>query len=97
MKDFDKYALYEAVSVLTDDELDGLLTQLTALTFGQSDRSVFDTCDSLVNRVARDLDVAMRNHWQPDRTFLEWRTREQLTAIGAYKKLELINALLRDF
>jgi hypothetical protein len=35
---------------------------------GNCDR--LDTSDSLFNRVARDLNVDMKNHWRPDAAFL---------------------------
>jgi ParB/RepB/Spo0J family partition protein len=106
----DALALYEAVRGLSDHELDVLQTLLAALTFGQAVCERLDTHDSLFNRVARDLDADMRNHWRVDRAFLEKRDREQLAAIAvdcgyalnasavrSYKKSELVNALLRHF
>jgi ParB family transcriptional regulator, chromosome partitioning protein len=52
----------------------------------------------------------MRNHWTPDRRFLERRTRDQLVAIAtdcgyaegagqvsSYKKADLVNCLIRHF
>lgn len=106
----DERELYEAVQGLSDHELEQLLTLLTALCFGQVDCERLDTRDSLFNRVARDLGADMRNHWRPDRAFLDRRTREQLVGIakacgyaegvggiGSFKKAELVGCLLRHF
>ena len=78
----DDLALYEAVRGLSDHELDQLETLLSALVFGQIVCQRLDAEDSLFNRVARDLSVDMRNHWRPDRSFFERRTRDQLVAIA---------------
>jgi ParB family chromosome partitioning protein len=106
----DALRLYEAVQGLGDQELEQLHTLLTALSFGQVICERLDARDSLFNRVARDLSADMRNHWRPDRAFLERRSREQLIAVakecgyadgvgslGSYKKSELIGSLLRFF
>ena len=106
----DDLSLYEAVRGLCDHDLDQLDTLLTALSFGQDVCQRLDTEDSLFNRVARDLCVDMRNHWRPDRSFLERRTRDQLVAIAvdcgyaegtgrvaSYKKADLVNCLIRHF
>jgi len=95
---------------LSDHDLEQLETLLIVLTFGQGDCQRLDARDSLFNRVARDLAVDMRNHWTPDRSFLERRTRDQLVAIAAdcgyaegagqvssYKKADLVNCLIRHF
>jgi ParB family chromosome partitioning protein len=108
--DADSLTVYEAVRGLSDHDLEQLETLLIALTFGQGDCQRLDSWDSLFNRVARDLGVDMRNHWRPDRSFLERRTREQLVAIAAdcgyvegagqvssYKKADLVNCLIRHF
>jgi len=109
-QDADDLNLYEVVRGLSDHELEQLETLLIALTFGQHDCQKLDARDSLFNRVARDLGVDMRNHWQPDRRFLDRRTRDQLVAIAtdcgyaegtgqvsSYKKADLVNALARHF
>ena len=109
-QDADDLDLYEAVRGLSDHELEQLETLLIALAFGQHDCQRLDARDSLFNRVARDLGVDMRNHWQPDRGFLERRTRDQLVAIAtdcgyaegagqvsSYKKADLVNALVAAF
>ncbi len=106
----DALALYEAVRALSDHELEVAHTLIAALSFGQGLCERLDTSDSLFNRVARDLDADMRNHWRVDRAFLERRNLEQLAAIAvecgyalsagavrSYKKSELVNALLRHF
>jgi ParB family transcriptional regulator, chromosome partitioning protein len=98
--------LYEAVKALDDEALEVLLVLLPVLCFGQGDCERLDTADSLFNRVARDLDANMRDHWRPDAEFLTRRTREQLLEIAAEsglsthrqtKKTELVQALARHF
>jgi len=104
--------VYEAVRGLSDHELEQLHTLVAALGFGQLMCERLDTSDNLFNRVARDLGADMRNHWRPDRAFLERRNREQLLAIAqacgcaerygigmlrSFKKSELASCLLRHF
>jgi len=103
-------ALYDVVQGFSDVELDQLHLFLTALTFGQGNMDALDTGDSLFNRVAADLDVAMRDSWVPDEAFLTRRRKDQLEAIakesGAiarlgrmkdYSKTQLAAALARHF
>ncbi|KYO54155.1 ParB/RepB/Spo0J family partition protein [Tistrella mobilis] len=103
-------ALYDVVQAFSDAELDQLHLFLTALTFGQGNMDVLDAGDSLFNRVAADLDVAMRDSWVPDEAFLTRRRKDQLEAIakesGAiarlgrlkdYSKTQLAAALVRHF
>ena len=66
-----------------------LLVLLPLLCFGQGDCERLDTEDSLFNRVARDLQADMRDHWRPDAEFLTRRTREQLLEIAAESGLSL--------
>ncbi|WP_334127292.1 ParB/RepB/Spo0J family partition protein [Sneathiella sp.] len=102
--------LYEVVQGFSDAELDQLHLFLTALTFGQGNMDALDTGDSLFNRVAADLDVAMRDSWMPDEAFLTRRRKDQLEAVakesGAiarlgrmkdYSKTQLAAALARHF
>jgi len=106
----DELALYEAVRGFSDQDLVQLQTLLTALAFGQENCERLDASDSLFNRVARDLSVDMRSHWQPDAAFFGKRNRDQLVEIAiecgyaegkgqvsGYKKLDLVNALARFF
>jgi ParB family chromosome partitioning protein len=108
--DADDLTVYEAVRGLSDHDLEQLEALLIVLTFGQGDCQRLDARDSLFNRVARDLAVDMRNHWTPDRSFLERRTRDQLVGIAtdcgyaegtgqvsSYKKADLVNCLIRHF
>lgn len=103
---------YQVVCALSDHQLEQVDTLLTALSFGQEGCDRLDTSDSFFNRVARDLDTDMRNHWSPDRTFFEKRNRDQLLEIAqecgctdlygrgllaSYRKSELIGCLLRHF
>lgn len=107
LKDVD---LYEAVKTLSDHQLEELHTLLAALQFGQKDCERLDTEDSLFNRVAKDLGVDMRNHWKPNASFLERRSRVQLaeiakecgyaderSAVGSYKHSELVSGLVKYF
>jgi ParB family chromosome partitioning protein len=102
--------LYEAIKRLSDHELDELHTLLAALAFGQASCDKLDTGDSLFNRVAQDLAVDMKNHWKPDRSFLERRNTKQLVTvskecgyaervslINKFKKSELVAGLGRYF
>jgi ParB family transcriptional regulator, chromosome partitioning protein len=102
--------LYEAVRRLSDYDLGQLQILLTALSFGQECCEALDSSDSLFNRVARDLSVDMRRHWQPDAAFFSKRNRDQLVEIAiecgyaegkgqvsGYKKTDLVNALARFF
>ena len=106
----DEVALYHRVKTLTDHELEQFTTLLTALSFGQSGLEPFDTGESLFNAVAQDLSVSMRNHWMPDRSFFEKRTRAQLVSLATecgygdgrsglpgYKKSELVSGLAAFF
>lgn len=106
----DDAALYEAVKKLSDHELDELHTLLATLSFGQECCDRLDTGDTLFNRVAKDLQVDMKNHWKPDRSFLDRRNRVQLAQIAnecgyaegrsgvvSYKKSELVAGLLKHF
>jgi ParB family chromosome partitioning protein len=103
-------ALYEAVRGLSDDDLTGLQTLLTALSFSQESSDRLDVRDSLFNRVARDLSIDMRKYWRPDFSFFNKRNREQLAAIanecgyveghgavGSMKKADLVAALVKHF
>ena len=106
----DELTLYEAVRGFSDHDLAELQILLTALSFGQETCDRLDTRDSLFNRVARDLSVDMRNHWSPDASFFGKRTRDQLVSIAiecgyaegkgqvsSYKKIDLVNCLIRHF
>ncbi len=106
----DELTLHETVRGFSDHDLAQLQTLLTVLSFGQEVCEALDASDSLFNRVARDLNVDMRRHWQPDAGFFGKRSREQLIDIAiecgyalgkgqvsGYKKLDLVNALARFF
>jgi ParB family chromosome partitioning protein len=106
----DELVLYEAVRGFSDHDLTQLQTLLAALSFGQERCEALDSSDSLFNRVARDLSVDMRRHWQPDAAFFGKRSRDQLAEIAvecgyaeaaghlaAYKKADLVNSLVRHF
>jgi len=99
--------LYRAVKGLSDPELDEMQTLLTAMSFGQKFCNQLDCEESFFNLVAIDLEADMRNHWRPDRSFLSRRNRAQLidvskgcghadgrSAIGSYKKSELVEGIL---
>jgi ParB family chromosome partitioning protein len=106
----DELVLYEVVRGFSDHDLAQLQILLTALSFGQERCEALDSDDSLFNRVARELSVDMRRHWQPDVAFFGKRNRDQLVEIAlscgyaegrgqvsGYKKLDLVNALARFF
>lgn len=102
--------LYEAIKGLSDHQLDELHTLLAALSFGQGMCDRFDTGNTLFNRVAQDLGIDMKNHWKPNRSFLERRNTKQLVTvakecgyaervslINKFKKSELVAGLERYF
>jgi ParB family chromosome partitioning protein len=109
-RDVDDVAIYRSVKGCSDHELEAFQALLTALSFGQENCDTLDTKDSLFNAIAQDLTVSMRNHWQPDRSFFEKRTRDQLidlskecgfaegrSSLGSYKKAELVSGLVKFF
>jgi hypothetical protein len=102
--------LYEAMQVLSDDDLSQLTTLLVLLSFGQSSIDVLDTDDSLFNHVGADLGIAIRDWWTPDTEFLTLLRRDQLESISiecgaslrmaklkSYGKRELVEALVQYF
>lgn len=106
----DDVAIYRSIKTFSDYELEAFQTLLTALSFGQEDCDRFDTKEGLFNILAQDLNVSMRNHWRPDRSFFEKRTRDQLVSVakecgfadgrsilGSYKKSELVSGLTKFF
>ena len=103
-------ALYRSVQDIPDDELDRLSMVLVLLSFGQSSIDALDTGESLFNRVAADLGLAMREWWTPDAAFLALLRKDQLEAVAVesgaslrmgklkgYGKKELVNALAQYF
>jgi hypothetical protein len=74
--------MQEAVRRLPDDELERLLVLLPALCLGQDHLEVVDEGDTLLNRIAGDLTVAMRAWWTPDAAFLALLTRDQLLQVA---------------
>lgn len=103
-------ALYQAVQGLSDDDLDRLSTTLVLLSFGQTSVDALDTAESLFNRVAADLKLAMRDWWTPDAEFLALLRKYQLEAVAiesgaslrmaklkSYGKKELVDALAQYF
>jgi len=106
----DDVAVYRSVKAFSDHELEAFQILVTALSFGQGNCDKFDTGESLFNVIARDLKVSMRNHWRPDRSFFEKRTRDQLVSVAkecgfgdgrsslsSYKKSELVSGLAKFF
>ena len=75
--------VYEALGGLSDEELDRLAVVLPILCFGEEYLTDLDTGESLFNRIAADLGIAMRAWWTPDAAFLSGLTREQVLAIAA--------------
>jgi ParB family chromosome partitioning protein len=102
--------LYEAVKKLSSEELERLSTLLVVLSFGQRSIDELDVEESLFNRVAADLNVAMRDWWIPDARFLDLLRKEQLELVAiesgasirlgklnGYAKKELVSALVKHF
>jgi ParB family chromosome partitioning protein len=87
--------MYEAMGYLSDEELDRLLVMLPILCFGQQELQRLDSGESLVNRVAADIGIALRDWWIPDTAFLSALRREQVLAIamdcGAAEQLQGIH------
>lgn len=103
-------AIYEAVKVLSEEELEQLHLFLSVLSFGQGVMDELDETESLFNTVAADLDIDMADHWRPDEAFLKRRSTAQLVEIAkasgaeekigspkGWKKVELVAALARYF
>lgn len=101
---------YDAVQTLSDEELDRLCVLLVVLSFGQHGLDVLDTEDTLFNRVATDLGLAIRDWWTPDSEFLALIRKEQLDAVAsesgaslrlgkikAFSKKDLVDGLARQF
>ena len=106
----DPAILYDTLKEFSDAELDALLALLTALEFGQVHCNTLDTDEkSLFNHVARDIGVAMRDHWTPDTAFLSRRTKDQIAQIAVeagvaqkgpfarYGKSDLVKLMERHF
>lgn len=102
--------LYRAVQELSDEVLERLSTVLVLLTFGQSSVDAIDAGESLFNRVALDLSVAMRDWWTPDAEFLTLFRKDQLETVAvesagslrmgklkSYTRKELVDALVQHF
>jgi ParB family chromosome partitioning protein len=102
--------LYEALQTFSDVDLQRITELAVLLSFGQSSIEKLDTEDSLFNRVAADVSLALRDWWTPDEEFLALMRKDQLEAIaiesGAslhmgkfkdYSKKELVRDLVRYF
>ncbi len=101
---------YEAVHALSDEDLDRLCVLLVLLSFGQCGLDELDIGDSLFNRVAADLGLALREWWTPDAEFLALMRKDQLDAVAiesgtsqrlgkvkAFSKKDLVDGLARQF
>lgn len=101
---------YEAVQALSDDELDRLCAILVVLSFGQHGLDELDTEETLFNRVAANLGLALRDWWTPDAEFLAFMRKDQLDAVAiesgaslrlgktkAFSKKDLVDGLARQF
>jgi ParB family chromosome partitioning protein len=73
--------LYEALSRLSDEELDRLQIVLPILCFGEERLTEFGSNESLVNRIASDINIQMRFWWTPNEAFLSGLLRDQVVAI----------------
>ncbi len=108
---FSPEAAYDQVKSLSDQQLEEILGFLNVLTFGQDFVDRLDTNEnSLFNKVAKDLNVDMRDYWRPDGSFLKRRNKKQLQKIileagcsekfgnaASYKKKELVAELAKHF
>lgn len=109
--DRDAEAVYDAIQSLPDENLDALLLFLEVCEFGQLSVDRHDTDEnSLFNKLAKDLNVDMREYWRPDEAFLKRRNKMQLQVLmnetGAaasfgsaadYKKGDLAKRLTKFF
>jgi hypothetical protein len=66
----------------SDHDRGQLQALLAALSIGQENCDELESSDSFFNRVARDLELDMGNHWRPVASFFAKRNREQLVAIA---------------
>lgn len=78
----DPLACYQAVRELDDASLEDLINLLFVLSVGQQDIESRSGADMLIDAVAVDLGISMREWWQPDRDFLSMRTKDQLIDIA---------------
>lgn len=103
-------ALYQAVQGLSESELDRLSGALVLLSFGQFSIDALDTDESLFNRIAVDLRLAMREWWMPDAEFLTLLRKDQLETVAvesgallrmaklkSYGKKQMVDALAQYF
>ena len=92
------------------EDLERITELVVLLSFGQIGVDKLDSEDSMFNRVAADLQITLRDWWEPDEDFFEFLRKDQLEAVaiesGAslhmgkfkdYSKRELIRALVRYF
>jgi ParB family chromosome partitioning protein len=102
--------LYEALQTFSNEDLERITELLVLLSFGQRGLENLDTEESMFNRVAVDVGLALREWWTPDEEFLALMRKDQLEAVaiesGAslhmgkfkdYSKKELVSALARYF
>jgi ParB family chromosome partitioning protein len=92
----DWLAIYAAVQQLAGEELDTLLVYLLVLAYGQEHLEELDNGESLFNRVAQDLGVAMRQWWAPDEAFLTGLKRDQLADVAVASGASLRFGTLKD-
>jgi ParB family chromosome partitioning protein len=74
--------LYQRIQTLSDEELARLILSLIILSFGQADVETIDTEESLFNRVAINMSLAMRDWWIPDEEFLSLMRKDQLKEVA---------------
>ena len=95
----DPAALYEAVGLLSDEDLERLVIVLPILCFGQSDWGASNP-DSLANRVAADIGLDVRAWWTPNEAFLSGLRRDQIERLavssGAAEHVQLRNGSKKD-
>ena len=102
--------LYEALQTFSNEDLERIIELVVLLSFGQCGTEKLDIEKSIFNRVAADVDLALRDWWTPDEEFLALMRKDQLEAVAIesaaslhmgkfkdYSKKELVSALARYF
>ena len=106
----ERAALLDHLSVLTDEELDVLLSLIPVLTFGHECMEREELTDSFFNDTFTSLGINIRDWWTPDEAFLSLLKRDELERVAidcgaslsmkpliSYKKKELVSHLAAYF
>ena len=86
----------KAVQAFSNEDLERLTALLVLLSFGQCGVEKLDTEESLFNRVAADLGLALRDWWTPDEEFLALMRKDQLEAVAIESGASLRMGKLKD-